>query len=53
METPPVRRNARRFADALLSEVNGAPSFRRAADIQKLLDAAFESSVSDRKIMVA
>ena len=53
VETPPVRRNARRFADALLSEVNGDPSFRRAADIQKLLDAAFESSVSDRKIMVA
>ena len=52
VETPPVRRNARRFADALLSEVNGDPSFRRAADIQKLLDAAFESSVSDRKIMV-
>jgi len=53
VETPPVRRNARRFADALLSGVNGAPSFRRAADIQKLIDAAFESAVSDRKVTVA
>jgi predicted dehydrogenase len=53
VETPPVKRNARRFADALLSEVNGDPSFRRAADIQKLIDAAFESSISDRKILIA
>ena len=53
VETPPVRRNARRFADALLSGVNGDPSFRRAADIQKLIDAAFESAVSDRKVSVA
>ena len=53
VETPPVRRNARRFADALLSGVNGDPSFRRAADIQKLIDAAFDSAVSDRKVSVA
>ena len=52
LEPPPVRRNARRFADALLSGVNGDPSFRRAAEIQKLIDAAFESSVSDRSVAV-
>lgn len=48
VECPPVRRNARRFADALASGVNGDPSFRRAADIQKLIDAAFESAASGR-----
>ena len=29
-----------------MSGENGDPSFRRAADIQKLIDAAFESSAS-------
>lgn len=53
LETPPVKRNARRFADALLAGVNGDPSFRRAADIQKLIDAAFQSSASDRTVVVA
>jgi predicted dehydrogenase len=53
LETPPVKRNARRFADALLAGVNGDPSFRRAADIQKLIDAAFQSSASDSTIVVA
>ena len=53
VETPAVRRNARRFADALISGENGDPSFRRAAEIQKLIDAAFESSASDRRVTVA
>jgi predicted dehydrogenase len=53
VETPAARRNARRFADALLSGGNGDPSFRRAAEIQKLIDAAFESSASDRRVAVA
>lgn len=48
LETPPVRRNARRFADALASGINGDPSFRRAADIQKLIDAAFDSAASGK-----
>ncbi|MCV3243207.1 Gfo/Idh/MocA family protein [Mesorhizobium sp. ZC-5] len=43
IETPPLKRNARRFADALISGRTGDPSFRRAAEIQKLIDAAFES----------
>ena len=45
-DMPAVKRNARRFADALASGVNGDPSFRRAADMQKLIDAAFESSAT-------
>lgn len=49
----PVKRNARRFADALLSGTNGDPSFRRAADIQKLIDAAFDSSASGSRAAVA
>jgi predicted dehydrogenase len=53
VKTPAVRRNARRFADALISGENGDPSFRRAAEIQKLIDAAFESSASDRRVAVA
>ncbi len=52
VETPPVKRNARRFADALLSGVNGDPSFRRAADIQKLIDAAFQSAATDRAVAI-
>ncbi|MDR7033835.1 Gfo/Idh/MocA family oxidoreductase [Mesorhizobium sp. BE184] len=43
-----VKRNARRFVDALASGVNGEPSFHRAADMQKLIDAAFESSATGR-----
>src|SRR5262245_16929429 len=43
IELEPVRRNARRFADALLSGENGDPSFRRTADIQRVIDAVFES----------
>ncbi len=52
IETPPVKRNARRFADALVSGVNGDPSFRRAADIQKLIDAAFESGEMRRPVTI-
>ena len=51
--TLPVKRNARRFADALATGVNGDPSFRRAADIQKLIDAAFESAAQGRSVDIA
>ncbi|HTV70211.1 MAG TPA: Gfo/Idh/MocA family oxidoreductase [Rhizobiaceae bacterium] len=44
IEMPPVKRNAVRFAEALKSGVNGDPSFRRAADIQKVIDATFKSA---------
>jgi predicted dehydrogenase len=53
LPTPAVRRNARRFADALASGENGDPAFRRAAEIQKLIDAAFESAASDRTVTIA
>ncbi|MCZ8544324.1 Gfo/Idh/MocA family oxidoreductase [Mesorhizobium qingshengii] len=43
---PDVKRNARRFADALDTGQNGDPSFRRAADMQRLIDAAIESSAA-------
>ncbi|MBU2193940.1 MAG: gfo/Idh/MocA family oxidoreductase, partial [Alphaproteobacteria bacterium] len=49
---PPVPRNARRFADALTSGVNGDPTFRRAADMQRLIDAAFESAASGCRIAI-
>lgn len=52
--TPPdVKRNARRFADALDSGQNGDPSFRRASDMQKLIDAAFESSATRLPVLIA
>jgi predicted dehydrogenase len=50
---PEIKRNARRFVDALLSGINGDPSFRRAADMQKLIDAAFLSSVDKRPVAIA
>ena len=53
LSTPPVRRNARRFVDALSSGVNGDPSFRRAAEIQKLIDAAFESATTAGEVSIS
>ncbi|ESZ29244.1 Gfo/Idh/MocA family oxidoreductase [Mesorhizobium sp. L2C084A000] len=50
---PSVKRNARRFADALDTGRNGDPSFRRAADMQKLIDAAFESSAAKLPVSVS
>jgi len=46
-------RNARRFVDALASGKNGDPSFRRAADIQRVIDAAFESDRTGRAVVLA
>ncbi|TPM36836.1 Gfo/Idh/MocA family oxidoreductase [Mesorhizobium sp. B2-3-4] len=53
LTAPDVKRNARRFVDALDGGQNGDPSFRRAADIQKLIDAAFESSASKLPVSIA
>lgn len=50
---PPTRRNARAFADALISGVNGEPSFRRAAEMQRIIDAAIVSAESDRTVVLA
>ncbi|MBB3950654.1 Gfo/Idh/MocA family protein [Aureimonas jatrophae] len=46
VECPVTPRNEHRFAMALMSGENGQPSFRRAAEVQKLLDLCF---VSDRE----
>ncbi|HMN85177.1 MAG TPA: Gfo/Idh/MocA family oxidoreductase [Bauldia sp.] len=42
VETPPVETTYQRFAAALRSGVNGDPDFRRAADIQRVLDLCLE-----------
>lgn len=49
---PEVKRNARRFADALDDGLNGDPSFRRATEMQKLIDAAFESSAAKLPVSI-
>jgi predicted dehydrogenase len=48
----PTTRNAARFIAALKSGVNGDPSFRRAAEMQKLIDAAFESDTTGRPVTI-
>ncbi len=50
---PPTPRNEERFIIALLSGVNGDPSFRRAAEVQKLLDLASVSDAEGRRVAVA
>ena len=52
IETGEVKRNARRFADALKSGKNGDPSFRRAADMQRVIDAIFDSAKSGKPVAV-
>ena len=39
-----------RFAEALRTGVNGDPSFRRAAEMQRIIDAAVESAESERSV---
>lgn len=52
IETEATARNAARFIAALQSGVNGDPSFRRAADMQKLIDAAFESDRAGKSVTI-
>jgi len=52
MECPPTPRNEERFLIALLSGVNGEPSFSHAAEVQKLLDLAFASDSEGRLLPV-
>lgn len=47
---PATPRNERRFADAIASGVNGEPDFRRAAEIQKILDLCFVSDAEKRML---
>lgn len=48
IETPATERNASRFVAAIRSGVNGDPSFRRAAEMQRLIDGAFDSDRSGK-----
>jgi predicted dehydrogenase len=43
VDCPPVNNTYRDFIDAVISGVNGEPSFRHAAELQQVLDLAFES----------
>ena len=43
-------RNAARFIAAIRSGANGDPSFRRAAEMQELIDGAFESDRTGREV---
>ncbi len=45
---PPTPRNEARFAAALASGLNGEPTFREAADIQRLLDLCVVSDAEGR-----
>ncbi|WP_102960273.1 Gfo/Idh/MocA family protein [Mangrovicella endophytica] len=52
IECPPTPRNADRFVIALLSGINGEPSFRHASEVQKLLDLCFVSDAERRMLPV-
>ena len=53
VDCPPTPTNAERFVIALLSGENGDPSFRRAAEVQKLLDLCFASDAEGRTLAVS
>ena len=53
LDCPPTPRNETRFLIALLSGENGEPSFRHAAEVQRLLDLAFVSDAEGRMLPVA
>lgn len=45
--------NAARFVDALQTGVNGTPDFRRAAEMQLVLDLCIESDAEGRRLVVS
>lgn len=51
VDCPPTPKNAERFVIALLSGENGEPSFRRAAEVQRLLDLAFVSDAENSRML--
>ena len=53
LDCPPTPRNEERFLIALLTGENGDPSFRHAAEVQKLLDLAFVSDAEGRMLSIA
>ena len=52
LECPQTPRNEMRFALALLAGETGEPTFRRAAEVQKLLDLCFASDRDGRRLEV-
>ena len=52
MPVEPVPTNYHRFVEAVHSGVNGDPSFRYAADMQKVLDLGFVSDQERKEIVV-
>ncbi len=50
IDCPPTPRNEQRFLIALLSGENGEPTFRRAAEMQKLIDLCFVSDCEGRMV---
>lgn len=52
MDCPSVDTNYQRFAKAVASETNLEPSFRRATDMQKVLDQAMASAAAQRDMEV-
>jgi predicted dehydrogenase len=52
MKVPPVLSTYQRFVEAIRSGKNGEPDFARGAEIQKILDACFESDKEGRAIKV-
>ena len=53
VECPPVPTTYQRFAEAVASGKNGDPNFRRAADIQRVLDADPRGTASGARLKVA
>ncbi len=53
MACPPAPRNEQRFVIALLSGENGEPTFRRAAEMQQLIDLCFVSDAESRTLPVS
>jgi predicted dehydrogenase len=49
VECPPVPTTYERFVEACNSGVNGDPSFRRAAEVQRILDLCFDQDVARGK----
>jgi predicted dehydrogenase len=49
---PPVPGNAARFVAALRSGVNGSPDFRRAAEVQRILDLCIASDAQGRRLAI-
>lgn len=52
VECPPVPTNYERFINAIQSGHNGTPDFQRGAEVQRVLDACFESDAIRRAVRI-